>query len=342
MSKTFLISDIHFNLKNANKEWLDIQKDYFNDFFIPLLEPNDSIIILGDLFDNRSTINILVLNEVLTIFKKLSEICQEIHCLPGNHDQYNKTDYGINSLVVLQDFKNIFVYNKPELINLNEQDFLLVPFFENKLEEKEFLKKFQSSTTIACMHTEINGFFYTRNIKVDNKNESSVYSKYKHVYSGHYHINQTQKNITYIGSPYQMDRNDIGNQKVLYYIEDCVEKTLLNNYSPEFKRIDIDENNLSEDFSEVVNNNFVDFYFTQEISAKINVYDFIKRFSGARNINIFIKDNEEKLEVVYNQSDKFSIIELSKKYLELVKNTDEKDKEKILKYLENKYKMLNI
>ena len=67
--RAWLLSDLHFGIKNNNKDFLNTQLDYFNNFFIPLIKKDkqldDVLIILGDIFDSRQTINIFVLNKLI-------------------------------------------------------------------------------------------------------------------------------------------------------------------------------------------------------------------------------------------------------------------------------------
>ncbi len=77
-NRIWMITDLHFGVRSNSEEWLNIQKDYFNTFFKGILSKSihhtDALIVLGDVFDNRQYINILVMHEVIKIFKDLANI----------------------------------------------------------------------------------------------------------------------------------------------------------------------------------------------------------------------------------------------------------------------------
>ena len=73
--KVFMITDTHFGvyLNNLDK-WLNMMESTFYEFVIPYLKENakegDILIHLGDLFDNRTSLPIIVLNKVEKILKE--------------------------------------------------------------------------------------------------------------------------------------------------------------------------------------------------------------------------------------------------------------------------------
>ena len=66
--KVYMITDTHFGiyLNNLDK-WLNMMESTFYNYVIPFLKenskPGDILIHLGDLFDNRTSIPIIVLNK---------------------------------------------------------------------------------------------------------------------------------------------------------------------------------------------------------------------------------------------------------------------------------------
>jgi calcineurin-like phosphoesterase family protein len=77
--KVFMITDTHFGvyLNNLDK-WSNMMESTFYNFVIPFLKenskPGDILIHLGDLFDNRTSISIIIMNKVERILKEISEI----------------------------------------------------------------------------------------------------------------------------------------------------------------------------------------------------------------------------------------------------------------------------
>jgi hypothetical protein len=74
--------------------------------------------------------------------------------------------------------------------------------------------------TVAFGHFEFIGFDMARNTKAKHGTEPVTFAALKHVYSGHFHIRQTEGNITYINTPYQMTWGEAGEQKG-FTIYDC-------------------------------------------------------------------------------------------------------------------------
>ena len=66
-TKCIFISDIHFGVRQNSEEWQENQKDYFYNWFIPIiteykksLSKDDKAIVfvLGDVYDDRKSIDI--------------------------------------------------------------------------------------------------------------------------------------------------------------------------------------------------------------------------------------------------------------------------------------------
>ena len=65
-------------------------------------------------------------------------------------------------------------------------------------------------------HTELTGMTYANNRPIINGLQIDVCDDNCRILSGHIHKRQESKKGLYFGSPYQMDRSDIGDQKGIY------------------------------------------------------------------------------------------------------------------------------
>ena len=78
VKRVWILGDLHFGVRSNSLEWLEIQKDFFENEFIPTLEkeykPGDVLVQVGDTFDNRQSINIKVLNYAINLFERLGKI----------------------------------------------------------------------------------------------------------------------------------------------------------------------------------------------------------------------------------------------------------------------------
>lgn len=303
-----LISDIHFGVRSNSLEWIENIKNYFYNFFIPKIielskNYKTAIIIAGDVFDNRQSLDIDVMNTAQEIFNKILNINDdiEIYCIAGNHDLYrkNKSEYtetrtSLKSLTM--DRFNIIL--NTECVELyNGVKMLFVPWVGNIKNENEIVKN--TDADIIIMHTDINGAVYDNGKTITNGVNVNL-TQAKKIYSGHIHKRQNNNKRTYIGTPYQINRSDIGNDKGLYYLtltdNDYREDFILNDYSPKFIRKTIFE--LAEltynDLYDILNNNYVDII----IESK-----YLKDLSIARLMNGLKDFTYKKVEIIVDKSD---------------------------------------
>ena len=244
LMKVFMITDTHFGiyLNNLDK-WQNMMESTFYEFVIPFLEKNakegDILIHLGDLFDNRTSIPIITLNKVEKILKKLSEILP-IHMIVGNHDLFNKGTNEVNSVRLFSYLsENIHVYESTHVLNFNDKKLILMPWVEKRI---DMIKEIKSHTGdyLFC-HSDLNGCRMHLN-SVAHRNPDKIdvdeFKSFRKVFSGHVHIRQINENFEFIGSLYQMDRNDMGDQKGITILDvDSGEITFeVNRFSPVFKK----------------------------------------------------------------------------------------------------------
>ena len=130
-----MLGDIHFGVRNNSIEWIENIKNYFYNFFIPYLKKFNNkrvaLIINGDVFDNRQSLEINVLTTVLEIFNSILGINKEmiIYIVTGNHDSYRKRENDITSLAIFEHFDRIVVIQKPTYATMfNGTKLLFVPW----------------------------------------------------------------------------------------------------------------------------------------------------------------------------------------------------------------------
>jgi len=245
MGKIYLIGDSHLGLGYPNKvdKWAKVHREYFEEFLIPFLKKNvkkdDIIIHLGDLFDNRNVIPIDILNYGMDVVEQISKIAP-LHIIIGNHDLYSKSASEVNSIRPFKYIKNVFIYDKVTKIEYNGLNLLMMPYLENRLEQIKHINDNSDCEYLFC-HSDLNGckmhltsVAHRNSDKIDIEN----FSCFRKVYSGHIHIVQSEKNFTFVGSIFQMDRNDMGDQKGIFVInpEDGTEEFFPNNISPVYKK----------------------------------------------------------------------------------------------------------
>ena len=242
--KVYMITDTHFGiyLNNLDK-WMNMMESTFYNYVIPYLKenakPGDILIHLGDLFDNRTSLPIIIINKVEKILKEISDILPT-HIMVGNHDLWNKGSNEVNSVRMFGYMnKNISVYENTTTIEINNQKLVLMPWVEKRL---DMIKELNSNPGdyLFC-HSDLNGCRMHLN-SVAHRNADKIdvenFGGYKDVFSGHIHITQQNKNFRFIGSLYQMDRNDTGDQKGITILDLNTGEVGFhkNDYSPVFRK----------------------------------------------------------------------------------------------------------
>lgn len=245
MSKIFLIGDTHIGLgyPNNTEKWLKVHKQYFSDFLIPLLkdkiESGDIIIHLGDLFDNRNIIPINLLNYGMDIVEEISKIAP-LHIIVGNHDCWSKSSDEINTIRPFKWIPNVFIYDKTTKLEFNGLKLCLMPYIDKRDQQIKLILENRDCDYLFC-HSDLNGArMHLTSVAHKNPDKIDVneFTPFKGVYSGHIHIVDRHKNFTFIGSNFQMDRNDYGDQKGIFILDTKTGEDIFieNRISPIFKK----------------------------------------------------------------------------------------------------------
>lgn len=245
MSKIFLIGDTHIGLgyPNSVDKWHKVHKEYFSDFLIPLLKKEvsdgDIIVHLGDLFDNRNVIPINLLNYGMDLVEEISKIAP-LHIIIGNHDLWSKSASEINSVRPFRYIPNVDIYDKTSIFEYNGLKILMMPYIEKRLEQIELIQKFKNCDYLFC-HSDLNGCkMHLTSVAHKNTDKIDIqeFKTFRKVRSGHIHLTQENGNFKFVGSIFQMDRNDLGDQKGITIIDtkDDSETFIPNKISPIFKK----------------------------------------------------------------------------------------------------------
>ena len=210
--KIAIITDQHFGARKGAEYIHNYFQKFYDNIFFPYLEENniDTVIDMGDTFDNRRNIDLASLEWSKKIyFDKLKKMDIKVHTIVGNHTAYYKDTNEINSIeLLLKEYDNIITYSETTSITIDGLNILLVPWInpENRDMSLGLIKK--SRATVAMGHLELNGFVATAGHVMDHGMDMDPFKKFKKVYSGHYHTRSNVGNIYYLGNPYEMFWND--------------------------------------------------------------------------------------------------------------------------------------
>lgn len=349
--RVWFITDTHLGVRNNSNEWIDIISEYFNDWFIPLIEkeyqPGDVLIHLGDYYDSRQSVNLKVLNLGVEVAEKLSRIFVDgVHIIIGNHDIWGKTSNDINSLKSLKWVPNITIHEEPVTLKLGEKKFFLMPWRKDHDAEKECLDQAEPHDYLCC-HTDVTGLKFNKYVKIESGVNSESMKKFGRVYSGHIHYSQESGNIKMLGSPYELTRSDMGNPKgiTLLDLETGTESYFRNDFSPKFKKFDFEKvlEMTVEDAEELFNNNFVDIMVDSSISFKAPLNVITDNITTARKISFHPFDpNQSGLlteQFQNNEHRTFSVMDFIDSYVKSL-DYDDQTKEKLLKSIQKLHKMV--
>jgi len=204
--KALIFSDTHFgragNSSQANQDNLD--------FLVWAIDEArtwgaDQCFMLGDWFDQRSSVGVQTLHQALRGLELLSENFRHSWFILGNHDLYFRDRRDITSIEFARHIPNLTLINDP----LEIDDVTFLPWLVGDEHQQLVVK-----TRYVFGHLEIAGFL---------RNSRSVMPEGPHtvvsqqlagpdlILSGHFHKRQVSRgNICYVGNIMPFDFTDDG------------------------------------------------------------------------------------------------------------------------------------
>ena len=312
-----LISDIHFGVSSSSEEWQENINDYFQNWFIPYVKaelkktPDAVICCLGDVYHDRKSIDIDVNNLCIDIFEQLAQIIP-VYIINGNHDLSKKTNKGNSSLRSLGNIDNVTVIKEPTMLQFvegrkNIAKVAAIPYLGDCNDENKELVKFDKRADYAFMHTDISKMKFDNGMTIVGAVDAEKFAG--KVISGHIHKRQETDKVVYVGSPYQMSRGDIDNQKGIYKLVLSTGEMIFtpNNYSPIFQKIDITKflNFTDKERTDALKNNYTDIVIDEVNIDKYkmgDVYEILNSCQAKRaqiqviksKTNIQVDENSEE------------------------------------------------
>ena len=248
--KIGILTDSHYGFKKGNKVFHEYFEKFYKKVFFPTLKKYniDTIIHMGDMFDNRKATDYWSIDWTRrVILEPLKEY--DVHVVLGNHDIFYKNTTKLNSpMLLLNDYKNIKVYEKPTTISVGGKEMLLIPWITPE-GEQETLQAIQSTSARVCAgHLELSGFYVNKTTFQQNGRDKNIFNKFDRVFSGHYHTRNNDGKIFYLGNPYQLYWTDYNDKRGFTIFDtDTYELTTIDNPYEMFKICTYDEDNLEED-----------------------------------------------------------------------------------------------
>jgi DNA repair exonuclease SbcCD nuclease subunit len=284
---------VHFSKKNLKT----IEKSFEFLFSLDEYKESDCVIFQGDVFDNRKTLDIEVIDKALEIFQKIGKE-KKVYIIMGNHDMYNLKRKEISSLNLLSRmFDNIDIVKEESLIDIEGTKCYMLPYGDVPEEKKV------AESDYILGHLEIYPYFPDSEIK-------ESFFKGKKVIMGHQHKFDPYK-TPYMGSLFTASFAEKDNQKHFCFIKNKEEfffvknekdrlHLTLNLYNDGFFEIPFlkEKKNIEEPF-------FLEEYYKYYIKAEsAEVMEKFLRILAEREIRLTFKSeivekNEEIKENIY-------------------------------------------
>lgn len=350
-----LISDIHFGVSSSSEEWQENINDYFQNWFIPYVKdelkktPDAVICCLGDVYHDRKSIDIDVNNLCIDIFEQLAQIIP-VYIINGNHDLSKKTNKGNSSLRSLGNIDNVTVIKEPTMLQFvegrkNIAKVAAIPYLGDCNDENKELVKFDKRADYAFMHTDISKMKFDNGMTIVGAVDAEKFAG--KVISGHIHKRQETDKVVYVGSPYQMSRGDIDNQKGIYKLVLSTGEMIFtpNNYSPIFQKIDITNflNFTDKERMDALKNNYTDIVIDEVNIDKYKMGDVYEILNScqAKRAQIQVIKSKTNIQVDENSEEhtELSMEELINSAIDQLADVDDEFKGKLkvmsAEYLKN-------
>ena len=289
--KIAIITDQHFGARNDSIHFLDYYEKFYKDTFFPTIDSHGitTVLILGDTFDRRKYVNFYSLKRTKEMFfDELAKRGIKVHMLAGNHDTYFKNTNDVNSVdLLLREYDNINVIDKPTTINLDNVPICMVPWIcpENYV---DCLKEVEDTSADLCMgHFEIAGFAMHRGMPSLEGLNRDIFRRFDRVFSGHYHHRSSSDNITYLGNPYELTWQDYNDPRGFHIFDlDTYDNEFNPNPNVMFHRVVYDDR--EESITEINNKDLTKFtntYVKVVVINKTNPYLFDKFMNNLYEVN---------------------------------------------------------
>ena len=212
--KFIAIADLHLSMYAQDKiipeTSLPERLHYLNevlrniaDYAININVNINNIVIAGDIFHNKSIIHSLAQSIFLDFLRDHRAL--NFIIISGNHDMSSKSGSGVSALKSLDNEPNVTMIHEPTVIdNIN-----FVPWNPETMVDD--IKSSNSEYLVA--HFGLNEAQLSSGISIVSDVKLKDLSGYKHCILGHYHLPQSVGNVTYVGSPIQLDWGEKGEVK---------------------------------------------------------------------------------------------------------------------------------
>jgi len=203
--KVAVCTDIHFGLKSNSTQHNDDCLNFIKWFTNKAREEGcETAMFLGDWHNNRASINIVTLNYSLKALEHLNANFDTVYFIPGNHDLYYRDKRDVQSVEWAKHLQNVVICNDW----VNSGNVVIAPWLVG--DDHKRIPKLNAKYMFG--HFELPHFYMNAMVQMPDHGDvkQDSFGHIEHVFTGHFHKRQTQKNITYIGNCFPHNYADAG------------------------------------------------------------------------------------------------------------------------------------
>jgi DNA repair exonuclease SbcCD nuclease subunit len=206
--KAAVFTDIHFGLKSNSQLHNEDCLNFVKWATAKAKEEGcETAMFLGDWHNNRASINIVTLNYSLKALEHLNGNFDKVYFIPGNHDLYYRDKRDIQSVEWARHLPNVEICNDW----FNSGDVVIAPWLVG--DDHKRIPKLNAKYMFG--HFELPHFFMNAMVQMPDHGEvkREHFGNFEHVFTGHFHKRQSNKNITYIGNCFPHNYADAGDDE---------------------------------------------------------------------------------------------------------------------------------
>ena len=335
-NKIAIVGDLHIGSQEQNATFVKYQFDSLC-YFLDIFKTNGikRVIFLGDIFNNRKHITPITMSLIKRLLKELKSRDLEPIFIAGNHDIFYKNTSELNNVELLLDRYEIVTNSAKEYF----RNIVAIPWINKDNYENIAESLDNSSADYLFAHAEFAGFDMIRGFKCQKSQiKSNLITKFKKIYSGHFHCISEHGNICYVGTPYELNWSDSNEIKRVIILDTLTGKeTQHNNPYKYFIKYYISHEDDTKHNVEYLNDKNVKLYLNT--ARTVEIEKFINRLTE-KCYNVNIIDNNSLLKnmsIEIEESKKNTLIDIWNEYVKESKMND-KDSIMLTKIFNETYK----
>jgi len=170
----------------------------------------------------------------------MTELGIEGHFIIGNHDTPYRNVNKYNSMESLfhNTNYNIKYYPDPTEIEIDGTPILLIPWINTENYDTTMAMVESTKAQVMFGHLELQGFqMYLGTVNAEGLN-ADLFRKFDIIGTGHFHHKSSEKNVNYLGAPYEMTWGDFNDPRGFHIFDtDTRELTFIQNPYRMFHKI---------------------------------------------------------------------------------------------------------